>query len=130
WANISAHNALNSSTSLTTYHVDILCRPQLFNGFWISHLVVKYSEAYAAAVELLESILYGNFYADARLPSPAEVYDVMQQTAVLRIIDNRDGTWTAIGPNEVVVEYEDGTFDIDWPSVIALSQDEFRASTR
>lgn len=86
----------------------------------ISHLVIDTSETYPGVVEAFEDILYGSDSTDPRLPMPDEILDFFQSHAALQIIDNGDGTWTAIGPDDVVFMLDSTTFQISWPSVVYI----------
>lgn len=95
------------------------------DGKIISHMVIDASEAWPQTIEAFETILYGTDDAEARLPTPQEAFDIFEANSVLRIIDHGDGTWTAIGPDEAVITYPDGSFKIDWPSVVWISEDTY-----
>lgn len=90
-----------------------------------SHLIIEASTAYPEATSALEDVLYGSNDALASLPSVAEVLDIFEQNSILQIIDHGDGTWTAIGPDEVVSMLDATTFQIDWPSAVYISSDTY-----
>ena len=90
-----------------------------------AHLVVEVDTAYSWTVAALEDILYGTPAAEARLPTPQEVFQVFEENSILQIIDHGDGTWTAIGPDEVVKLLDPTTFEITWPSAVYISADKY-----
>lgn len=89
-----------------------------------AHLTVS-SESDAIVLAELEDILYGTVGVNPRLPKPAEVLDLFEDHTVLRITNNRDGTWTASGPDDMVRILPDGRFEIDSPSAIFVNPDVF-----
>lgn len=62
----------------------------------------------------LEDILYGTDTTDPRFPSMLEVRIMFGEVGGLFIVDNGDGTWTAIDPsNDFVTMLDSETFQID-----------------
>ena len=90
-----------------------------------SHLVIDSSIAYSSTISDLEDILYGTDDIDPHLPTPDDVFEVFEENAILRIIDNGDGTWTAIGPDSVITMLDADTFQIDWPSANYIDADTY-----
>lgn len=90
-----------------------------------AHLTIDAETAWPAALEAIETVLYGDDSSDARLPSPMEIVDIFEVHSVLRIVDNGDGTWTATGPDEAIQMLDATTFQIDWPSVEYISDDTY-----
>jgi hypothetical protein len=85
-----------------------------------AHLVIVTDFAEADALAALEDILYGDDENAPSLPDPQTVYELFESNTTLRITDNGDGTWTATGPDDVVVDNGDGTFTINWPSALFI----------
>jgi len=94
-----------------------------------AHLIVETSIAYSWVIEILEDILYGTEGNAPRLPLPEEIVDIFETNAILQIIDNGDGTWTAIGPDSVVYLTDPDTFEISWPSAVYIDADSYTVST-
>lgn len=94
-----------------------------------AHLIIDTSIAYPAAVQAIEDVLYGVDGVDPRLPEPQELLDILERFAILVIIDHGDGTWTAIGPDDVVYMIDDTTFEINWPSAVYLDADTYKVSS-
>jgi hypothetical protein len=90
-----------------------------------AHLIIQVDTAYSWTVQALEEVLYGTQAADARLPTPEEVFQIFEDNSILRIIDNGDGTWTAIGPDDAVKLLDPTTFEITWPSAVYISADSY-----
>lgn len=92
------------------------------DGKLTSHIIVDTTKAYLSTLEDLENVLYGSDLNEARLPTPTEVFDIFEENSILQIIDNGDGTWTAIGPDNVIQMIDETTFSINWPSAIYISE--------
>ena len=85
-----------------------------------AHLIVSADIAYSSAISDLEDVLYGTDTTDPRLPLPKEILAIFETNSILQIIDNGDGTWTAIGPDDVITMLDPITFQIDWPSAVYI----------
>lgn len=94
-----------------------------------AHLIIDTETAYSETVEALETLLYGNESFDARLPTQTEVLQIFEDNSILQIIDHGDGTWTAIGPADVIVMINATTFEITWPSAIFTGSDTYTLSS-
>jgi hypothetical protein len=90
-----------------------------------AHVVIDVATANATAVSALEAIIYGDDANAPSLPTIQAVYDLFAAYALLIIVDNGDGTWTAIDgdyidggtPDSVVI----GEFDGGSPSSVYSS---------
>ena len=95
-----------------------------------AHMIVDTRYLYHSAVEALEGILYGSGSTQPRLPSPTEVIELLELSAGLRIIDNDDGTWTAISDVDgVITQLPNGLFTIEWPTAMYTSPDTYYVSS-
>lgn len=96
---------------------------------YTAHVMIDSSIAYPWTVEALEAVLYGDETTDARLPFPAELSTIIDANAILQIFDNGDGTWTAIGSDDVLTMLDSTTFQIDWTSAVYISADTYTVYT-
>ena len=90
-----------------------------------AHLIVDSETAIPQALQDLEDVLYGSNDAEARLPLPAEIFDMFEAYAILRITDNQDGTWTANGPDDVVTVLDSKKFQVAYDSVTYQTPDSY-----
>lgn len=107
----------------TTIPVDIP------NGTRSAHLIVDGTKAYSWAVSALEDILYGTESDFPRLPSPQEVWDLIELNSIVRVIDNGDGSFVVIGPDEYVNFIDTTSFSISWPSALYVDVDTYMISS-
>lgn len=94
-----------------------------------AHLIVDAGLAWPSALAALETALYGDESSDARLPSPMEVADIFEVNSILRIVDNGDGTWTATGPDELIVALSADTYSITVPTIDYIDEDTYTIRT-
>lgn len=88
-----------------------------------SHLVVDPSSArYPDAVEALEEMLYGTDVSDPYMPTPEEVVALFESYVIFKVTYNGDGTFTAVGPDEWITVFSDGTYEITSPTAFYLNQ--------
>ena len=90
-----------------------------------AHLIIEAKTAYSWTIAALEDVLYGTDEAEASLPLPTEIFDIFEANSILQIIDNGDGTWTAIGPDDVITMLDSTTFQIDWPSAVYIDANSY-----
>lgn len=93
-------------------------RPRaIFGSSPSAHFVIDMDQAYPETVADLEDTLYGSDTKEPTLPEPELLLAIFEQNALLKIVDNGDGTWTADGPPEVLTMLDATTFEITSPSV-------------
>jgi hypothetical protein len=92
-----------------------------------AHIIVMLGAAAPDALAALEAILYGDDANDPSLPVPQVIFDLFDEYATLRIVDNGDGTWTATADDSTgIISMTDGeTFQITWPSAVLISDTEY-----
>lgn len=99
------------------------------DGIRTAHLIVDASVANADTISELENILYGSDTLTARLPLPVEILDIFEENAILRVIDNGDGTFTVIGPDSAIIMLDSTTFQITWPSAVYIDAISYHLSS-
>jgi hypothetical protein len=103
------YSSLSGQPSPVEFSWDFTTQPaEIPGGRNSSHLVVLIDYSQSGAISSLEALLYGDDDNDPSLPDPAAVIDIFESNAVLRITDNGDGTWTAVGPDDVVTMVDGG----------------------
>lgn len=91
-----------------------------------AHLMIDTEIAYPWTIKDLEDVLYGSDTSLARLPMPEEIIDIFEVNAILKVIDNGDGTFTLDGPNTAIQMLTSDEFQVDWPSVRYLDEDTYQ----
>lgn len=89
-----------------------------------SHVIIKLSDVYPAALTALQNIIYGTASTNSRLPLFTEIKTLFDANAYFRVVDNGDGTWTATwygpGPDPVISYIDATTFSITTPGAVFL----------
>lgn len=85
--------------------------------------------AYPATVQAFEDVLYGTDSYSSRLPGPDEVLEIFEEHSILRVIDDGDGTYTVIGPDEAITMLDSTTYEINWPSAVWIDSDYYTLSS-
>lgn len=93
-----------------------------------AHLILDGRHAYAWVMMDLEDILYGSASTEPRLPTPQEVWDLVEDGSLLIVTDHGDGTFTVTGPDDAIT-ITGTTFEITWPSVINIDTDTYQISS-
>lgn len=94
-----------------------------------AHLIIDTRFAYPEAVARIEDFIYGSDTDQAGMPTPQQLYDLVEEFSILMIVDHGDGNWSAIGPDEIISMIDPDTFEIDWPSAVYLDEDTYRISS-
>jgi hypothetical protein len=123
---VKPSSVVYSNDAAATFKWDFTSIPVLIPDVALSaHFVIESSTAYSSTVAEIEDLLYGTESTDARLPSPSEIFEVFEKHSILRIIDNGDGSWTAIGPASAIVMLDSTTFQITWPSAVYIDAESY-----
>jgi len=126
----ASHTSMSDTPELLLYSWDFTTQPiSTGPNRRTSHLILDFTDTEPDLVSEIEDALYGTYDEQARLPGIDEILAIYESHAVLKITDNGDGTWTAEGPDEVVIVHGDGSFTINWASVEYLSDVKFRVSS-
>lgn len=95
-----------------------------------AHITIDSRKTDPGLLAGIEEILYGSDAAFANLPSLPEFVAFMTGWYRIKIIDNGDGTWTALSDIPgLVVDNGDGTFQINEIDAVYLDPETYRIST-
>lgn len=117
-AKLSSHTYQQRETD--PFSLDISTTPvQIPGAKSAAHLVIDTDKTLPRVVAAVEDVLYGNESFPARLPLPEELLDIF---SIIKVIDNGDGTFTVIGPDDLIEMLDPTTFEITWPSAIYVDE--------
>lgn len=89
------------------------------------HVAIDTINARPDLLQALEDILYGTVDVDPRFPTLLEVRVLFGEIGGLYIVDNGDGTWTAIDPSDDFITMIDSdTFQIDHANIVYIVPDD------
>lgn len=90
------------------------------------HISINSIETNPARLQDIENILYGTEETNPRFPSLLEMRILFGEIGGLYIIDNGNGTWTALDPSDDFIEsIVDGVFTIDHADATYLDADTY-----
>lgn len=125
-----AYRTMSEQRSPSTFSWEITTTAILIPGARpTAHFIIDTTHMAPEAVAAIESIVYGTDDTDPRLPTTEELINLAPSDVTLTILDNGDGTWTAVGPDSVVDVLDAESFEIDSPSVTILGPDTFTVET-
>lgn len=94
------------------------------------HISIDSGDTPPDVFQILEDVLYGTDTSNPRLPSIQEIASWFGYLGSLIIIDNGDGTWTAIDEsNTYITMLNDTTFQIDGADATYLDASTYTIST-
>lgn len=129
-----SYSTSSDDPEASTFSWDISTRQTKFEdpSFGVkygSHLILDSRIIYPWAMEIIEKTLYGDATTEPSLPDPQTLLSLFVDNALLKITDNGDGTWTAVGPDEAITMLNDDTFEINWPSAVMLDEYNYTISS-
>lgn len=104
-----SYGTIGSSTDPETFSWGLVTRPEKFDdaAFGVkygAHIILDSREVYPWAMDAVLKVLHGSEDQEPRLPTPRELLDLFIDNALLKILDNGDGSWTADGPASIITE--------------------------
>lgn len=124
------YSSLNKEINPLHFNWDLTTTPFPIDGNKASaHLIIDSRKAYPETLILFEEFLYGNNIYPPKFPSFDELFQFFEDTAILKITDNGDGTWTAEGPDDVVYLTDATTFEIAWSSAVYIDTETYRVKS-
>lgn len=96
----------------------------------VVHISIDSTKTDPSVLSQLEEILYGTDFVNPRLPDISEVTELMEMFGSLVIVDNGDGTWTAIDlANQYITMDSSTQFTIDNVDATYSDPDTYDVST-
>lgn len=102
--------SLSNSPSLVEFEWDIYAVPEEVPGFRpTAHIVINSLDIDPWLLEELEEKLYGSSFAAASLIPMPDLITFISEWYRVKIIDNGDGTWTAVSSREGFISLDSAT---------------------
>lgn len=129
-----SYSTIDDDAEASTFNWHLTARPRKFQdpAFGVkfgAHLILDSTKIYPWTMRAVEEVLYGIDSVDPVLPSPQELLAIFENNTLLHVIDNGDGTWTAVGPESAIKMVSADEFTIDWPSVTIVDDDTYTISS-
>lgn len=104
--NDKTYASLSSEPSLVEFEWNITAVPEEVPGFRpTAHIIIDSRDMDPWLFEELEDILYGTSLADASLLPMSDLVTYINEWYRVKIIDNGDGTWTAITQRDGFINF-------------------------
>jgi hypothetical protein len=124
------YQTFGESLEVAEFSWDITTQPPTMPGYKpTAHIVVDSRHTNPTTIAAIEDILYGSSSGPARLPTLAELVTIFEDTTILDVTDNGDGTFTVTGPDTAILMIDETTFQITWPSAIYIDDDSYTISS-
>lgn len=100
--------------------------PEMISGYRPSaHISLDSTKIKPTLLAKVETILYGLIDAVPRLPLFSEIFSLIGIT----ITDNGNDTWTAVGPDELIIMLDSTTFQIENADAVYLDANTYELSS-
>lgn len=120
------YQTLSSDSNVIEFEWEISSIPDKIEGLKpSSHLIFDTRFMTPLLLKDIETTLYGDVFNNARLPPIETLAEFVSEWVIIRIIDNYDGTWTAIGPDELITMLDPTTFQIIQANAIYSDSDTY-----
>jgi hypothetical protein len=117
------YGSRSDSPELIEFEWEITSRPKKVTGYRpTSHVIVDSTKIDLDVLIGIENILYGTSSSNPQLPT---IETLLSMISTLRIIDNQNGSWTAVGPDSAITIINTNVFEINSPAVSIIDSSTF-----
>lgn len=123
--------SISANPSLVEFEWTITAVPEEFPGFRpTAHIILDSRKLDPWLLEELETMFYGNTAANAALIPMVELITFMREWARVKIVDNGDGTWSAIADREgfISIDIIERIFTLTNVNAIYLNDETYEIS--
>lgn len=101
-ASSTTYNTISKSVEANVFEWNITAVPAEIPGYRpTAHLIFDTRKMGAQVILDVEHALYGDGTSPAQLPTASTLASFLGTWVIIRITDNGDGTWTAVGPDSM-----------------------------
>lgn len=124
------HTSISDSFDPIEFEWSVTSRPQRPDGYKpVSHVIIDSTKVDATLLTQIETLLYGSSTSFPRLPPVSELLGILAVGYTITITDNNDGTWTAIGPDNLITFTDATTFQITGINSIPIDANTYQISS-
>lgn len=123
--------AISGNPDPLAFTWDITTTPVMLLGYRpTAHFIFDSTKTDEFLMDAIEEMLYGTETKAPRLPTPNDFIALYAGWLSFKVVDNKDGTWTATGPPEVIKMISSTMFSIDWYSATLTGPDSYTLSSK
>jgi hypothetical protein len=109
-----SRNTIGDDTTPVEFQFDIVCSPVKLPGYRpTAHYIIDTRNMSASILAQVEGILYGVGATPGRMPTPTELFDLMNFGDAIKVTSYSDGTFTVEGSADNVFETDIDHFQIN-----------------
>lgn len=106
-----SRKSIGGASTPVEFGFDIVCTPVKLAGYRpTAHYIIDTRDMSDSTVAQLEAILYGSPTQAPRMPTPQELYDMMNFGDAITVTVHTDGTFTVIASNDNLQAIDDNHF--------------------
>lgn len=107
-------NTIGKETTPVEFTFDVVCTPVKLAGYRpTAHFIIDTRGLSKSTVTQVEEILYGTATTPGRMPTPTELFDIMNFGDAITVTDHGDGTFTVEGASDNVFDVEPWYFQLN-----------------
>jgi hypothetical protein len=123
-------NSISGDSDITEFSWTLTTVPEEVEGFQpTSHIVMDSRKANPTLLAQVELLLYGGITANPVFPTFQALTDMLLSYYIIEIVDNKDGTWTAVARGDYIDLEETREFEITGIDATYLDAGTYEASS-
>lgn len=126
-----SYTSNSDTTEPTTFSWLVTTRPPAVSGYKRSaHVVIDSRTTASSVLQAVEDVLYGDDLNPPKLPTLDELISLYDTAAfTIEVVDNGDGTFDIIGPDNLIQQLSTSTYQITSDAVVAIDEDTYTISS-
>lgn len=106
-----SRKTLSDTPELMPFTFDLVCTPVKLAGYRPSaHYILDTRGMNSGQLKDLEDILYGKGIVEGRMPTPTELFEMMNFGVLMHVYENEDGSYKITGSSQYFTDNGDGSY--------------------
>lgn len=123
-------NTISADSDISEFSWTLTTVPEEVDGFRpTSHIIMDSRKANPTLLANVELLLYGGETANPVFPEFETLMEMLLSYYVIEVIDNKDGTWTAVARGDYISVDEFKEFEINDIDATYLDSDTYKATS-
>lgn len=125
-----SRSSIDNAVDPMEFSWKVVSNPRALLGRYPSgHVILDSNKLGPETMTTIENILYGTLNTTPRLPTIEELATYLTSSLTIVIVDNGNGTWTAIGPDEDIIMLDSTTFQITNANATFIDANTYQVSS-